>query len=157
MSHLELRHSTIVRNNSGHSPNACDDPGHSHDASDDPGNSHNARDDPEHSPDASDNPGHSSNVSDELDSIITDKSDVSLESDDVVELNADLLIETPSTDGYGDLQLSLPGPSCETSHYDICSGNFGKVVKLKAECNLTDIEKYKLLKNHFIPASNFKL
>ena len=52
------------------------------------------------------------------------------------------------------------GPSSPcTSNQDsdlIRSGDFGKVVNLKACRNLTDEEKYYLLKHHFIPAQNYK-
>ena len=39
-------------------------------------------------------------------------------------------------------------------HPAISSGDFGRVVKLKTERNLTDNEKYVLLKKHFIPAAS---
>ena len=50
---------------------------------------------------------------------------------------------------------------CENKQIDdihpaISSGDFGRVVKLKSERNLTDNEKYVLLKNHFIPAASYK-
>ena len=52
-------------------------------------------------------------------------------SGNMVEVDTDLLIETPSIDDHGYLQPLLPGPSCETSHKDnVCSGDLGKVVKL---------------------------
>ena len=41
-------------------------------------------------------------------------------------------------------------------HPAISSGDLGRVVKLKSECNLTDNEKYVLLKKHFIPAASYK-
>ena len=40
-------------------------------------------------------------------------------------------------------------------HPAISSGDFGRVVKLKTERNLTDNEKYVLLKKHFIPAASY--
>jgi len=110
-------------------------------------------DDPGHSPNVS---GHSPNVSYDLDSSAAGESDNSSDSNSEIEVDTDLIIEVPLTDDHGDLQPSLPGPSSETSHDDICLGDFGKVVKLKSERSLTDHEKYTLLKNHFIPTSNFK-
>ena len=43
------------------------------------------------------------------------------------------------------------------SHSVIASGDFGKVVKLKGtiEYNLTDMDKYKLLTEHYIPTSSY--
>ena len=41
-------------------------------------------------------------------------------------------------------------------HPDICSGDFGLVLKIKSQRNLTDNEKFFLLKNHFIPAKGFQ-
>ena len=41
-------------------------------------------------------------------------------------------------------------------HPAILSGDFGMVVKLKSERNLTDNEKYVMLKRHFIPAASYK-
>ena len=41
-------------------------------------------------------------------------------------------------------------------HPAISSGDFGRVIKLKSERNLTDNEKYVLLIKHFIPAASYK-
>ena len=38
----------------------------------------------------------------------------------------------------------------------VSSGDFGLVVKLKTERNLTGYEKYLLLKHHFIPSKSYK-
>ena len=47
--------------------------------------------------------------------------------------------------------------SVPDSHSAIASGDFGKVVKLKATraYNLTDMDKYKLLTEHYIPAPSY--
>ena len=41
-------------------------------------------------------------------------------------------------------------------HPDICSGDLGLMLKIKSQRNLTDNEKFFLLKNHFIPAKGFQ-
>lgn len=38
----------------------------------------------------------------------------------------------------------------------VLSGDFGRVVKLKTQRNLTDDERYYLLKHHFVPNKNYK-
>ena len=37
----------------------------------------------------------------------------------------------------------------------VASGDFGKLAKLKTTPNLTDQEKYQLLKEHFVPAPDY--
>ena len=41
-------------------------------------------------------------------------------------------------------------------HPDVCSGDLGRVIKLKLERNLRDDEKFYLLKHHFVPAKGYK-
>ena len=40
--------------------------------------------------------------------------------------------------------------------YIVTGGDFGKVVRLKACCKLTDNEKYNLMQYHFVAARNYK-
>jgi len=83
------------------------------------------------------------------------------ESDSIL-LNDNGSSTTDNTDNYCDPELA--GPSHKKSNIEltvnkqnaICSGDLGKIVKLKLERHLTDHEKYMLLKKHFVPASNFK-
>ena len=70
-------------------------------------------------------------------------------SDSDLILNED---ESPSTDNHLDLEVA------GSSHVEdiICSRDLGEVIKLKSERQLTDQEKYMLLKIPFVPASNYR-
>ena len=43
----------------------------------------------------------------------------------------------------------LPPSEMSEMHPDVCSGDLGRVIKLKLERNLRDDEKFYLLKHHF--------
>ena len=50
----------------------------------------------------------------------------------------------------------LPPSEMSEMHPDVCSGDLGRVIKLKSERNLRDDEKFYLLKYHFVPAKGYK-
>ena len=69
----------------------------------------------------------------------------------------DLLSSLGETPQLSELQHSvseLPAHSAEL-HPAVTSGDFGKVIQLKALRKLTDNEKLVLLKQHFVPSHNY--
>lgn len=62
--------------------------------------------------------------------------------------------ETSSTSGA--VALEDMGTASGTMNPAVESGDFGRVVELKSERQLTNAEKYFLLKHHFIPDKNYK-
>ena len=62
-----------------------------------------------------------------------------------------------STDDQRDSgpDTSLACASQQETHLAICSGDFGKVVKLMANRSLSDGEKFALLKHSFVPSSSY--
>ena len=69
----------------------------------------------------------------------------------------DLLFSLGETPQLSELQHNvseLPAHSAEL-HPAVTSGDFGKVIQLKALRKLTDNEKLVLLKQHFVPSHNY--
>ena len=87
--------------------------------------------------------------------------------DDVTLSQSELAEEVSSSDENLQTGGDVPsdddqGPStslaCALPHLSICSGDFGKVVKLKSTGHrLTDDEKYSLLRHCFVPSPSYSL
>lgn len=66
--------------------------------------------------------------------------------------------ECESSNGNGKGETSIlpePRATMRELHPDVSSGDLGKVVHLKAQRDLTDNEKYFLLKHHFVSSKDY--
>ena len=73
----------------------------------------------------------------------------------VISSQSEPLLITP--EGITD-SVKLSASACDSSgkiNPVIQSGNFGQIVKLKAQRSLTEDEKYYLMKHHFVPSKRY--
>ena len=82
-----------------------------------------------------------------------DSSDCSSEADSANnELNDDL---SEGLGSDGEAETDQTGTDQSSLHPVVSSGDFGKVVQLKDQRELSDREKYYLLKHHFVPGKGY--